>query len=98
MSSLIRVCAAALRDLRNCCSFETRLSHSILSRWNRSCCLRKICQRADHAFPSVEALRRLALATEIFGRIKLRLDRRHDPLGDLVLHREDIWKLAVIAF
>jgi hypothetical protein len=49
MSSLIRVCAAALRDLRNCCPFETRLSHSILSRANRSCCSSSVSRAARYS-------------------------------------------------
>jgi len=33
----------------------------------------------------------------VLRRVELRLDRRHHPLGDLVLHREDVGKLALVA-
>ena len=51
-----------------------------------------------HQIPGIQALRRLALGAEIFRSIDLRLDRGDDSLGDLVLHREHIGKLAVVAF
>ena len=35
---------------------------------------------------------------EILRRVKLRLDRCHDGLGDLVLHREYVGQVAVVAF
>src|SRR6516225_12033946 len=53
-------------------------------------------QRADHAFPGIEALGRLTLAAEMLGRVELRFDRRDDTLGDLVLHRENVDKIAVV--
>ena len=55
-------------------------------------------QRAHHQVPRVHAVRGLALGAKIFGGVKLRLDRRDDGLGDLVLHREHIGELAVVAF
>ena len=38
-------------------------------------------QRAHHQIPGGHVVRRLAAGAEIFGRIKLRLDRRHQTLS-----------------
>ena len=54
-------------------------------------------QRPHHQIPRVEAFRRLALGAKIFRGIELRLDRRDDRLGDLVLHGEDVGETAVVA-
>ena len=54
-------------------------------------------QRAHHQIPGVEIVRRLALAAEILGGIELRLDRGDDGLRDLVLHREHVGQIAVVA-
>ena len=53
-------------------------------------------QRAHHQVPRVHAVRRLALRAEIFRGVKLRLDRGHDRLGDLVLHGEHVGETAVV--
>ena len=37
------------------------------------------------------------MAANLLGRIQLRLDRRDHPLGDLVLHRENVGEVAVVA-
>src|SRR5215471_5317305 len=42
------------------------------------------CQRPDYTLPGIEALRRLALAAEMLGRIELRLDRPDHPFGNLI--------------
>src|SRR5215472_9860854 len=63
-----------------------------------ACNLAERRQSADYALPCIEALGRLTLAADILGRVKLGLDRRHDPLGNLVLHREDVAEVAVVAF
>ena len=54
-------------------------------------------QRAHHQIPGVHAVRRLALRAEAFRRVELRLDRRHDVFGDLVLHGEHVGDLAIVA-
>src|SRR5205085_4596303 len=53
-------------------------------------------QRANHALPGVETLGWLALAANLLGRIKLRLDRRDHALGDLVLYREDVREIPIV--
>ena len=53
-------------------------------------------QRAHHQVPGVKVLRRFAAAAKIFRRVKLRLNRGNDGLGDLVLYREHIGQLAVV--
>ncbi len=54
-------------------------------------------QRAHHQVPGIQAVRRLAPGAEILRRIELRLDRGDDGLGDLVLDREHVGELAVVA-
>ena len=55
-------------------------------------------QCAHHEVPGIQASRRLLLGAKTLGGIELRLDRGDDRLGDLVLHREDVGKLAVVSF
>ena len=55
-------------------------------------------QRPHHQVPGVELLGRLAQGAEILRGIDLRLDRRDDRLGDLVLHREHVGNVAIVAF
>ena len=55
-------------------------------------------QRPHHQVPGVEVLGRLASGAKILRRIELRLDRRDDGLGDLVLHGEHVGEVAVVAF
>ncbi len=54
-------------------------------------------QRAHHQVPCIHAVRRFALGAKIFRRIELRLDRGDDRLGDFILHREYVGKIAVVA-
>ena len=54
-------------------------------------------QRPHHQIPGVHAVRRLALGAKILRGIELRLDRGDDGLGDLVLHREHVGEVAVVA-
>ena len=54
-------------------------------------------QRPHHQIPGVHAVRRLAPGAKIFRGIELRLDRGDDRLGDLVLHREHVGEIAVVA-
>jgi hypothetical protein len=55
-------------------------------------------QGPHHQVPCIQALRRLAPGAKIFRGIDLRLDRRDDGLRDLVLDREHIGKITVVAF
>jgi hypothetical protein len=54
-------------------------------------------QRPHHQIPGVQAIGRFAPGAKIFRSIDLRLDRRDDGLGDLILHREHIGEIAVVA-
>src|SRR3954447_23373759 len=54
-------------------------------------------QRPHQEIPGIQARRRLAMRAKILRRVNLRLDRGDDALGDLVLHREDVDELAVVA-
>ena len=54
-------------------------------------------QRPHHQIPRVHAVRRLAPGTKILRGIELRFDRRDDGFGDLVLHREHVGEIAVVA-
>ena len=54
-------------------------------------------QRPHHQVPGVHAVRRLAPGAEILRGVELRLDRGDDRLGDLVLHREHVGEVAVVA-
>jgi hypothetical protein len=62
------------------------------------CRLGRQHQRADVAFPGIEVVGWLALDADVLVRLKLRLDRRHNALGDLVLDGEDVGNLAVVTF
>ena len=54
-------------------------------------------QRLHHQVPGVDALRRLAPHPRRLGEQDLRADRTDHPVGDLVLQREDVGELAVVA-
>jgi hypothetical protein len=54
-------------------------------------------QRPHHQIPGVEAAGRLAPGPKIFRGVELRFDRGDDGFGDLVLNREDVSKVAVVA-
>ena len=54
-------------------------------------------QRAHHEIPRIHVVGRLAPGAEILGGVELRLDRGDDGLGDLVLHREHVGEIAVVA-
>src|SRR5438105_587443 len=53
-------------------------------------------QRPHDQIPGIEALGRLALSAKILRRVELRFNRGNDGLGDLVLNREHIGKVAVV--
>src|SRR5215471_8425222 len=57
----------------------------------------EVRQRAHDQAPSVEALGSLALGVEVLRGIHLRLDRRHDGLGNLVLYGKYVGETAVVA-
>src|SRR5262249_43330560 len=57
----------------------------------------EVRQRAHDQTPSVEVLGRLALGVEVLRGIHLRLDCRHDGLGDLVLYGKYVGQAAVVA-
>ena len=73
--------------------FQQRLRHQIV-RPRHPPVMR---QRAHQQIPGVHIVRRLALAAEILGGIELRLDRGDHGLRDLVLHREHVGEIAVVA-
>jgi len=50
------------------------------------------------AVPGVQILRRFALRALTLDRTEFRLDSRCDGAGDLVLHREDVREVPVVAF
>jgi hypothetical protein len=55
-------------------------------------------ERPDHQPPGVDAVGLRVRGPEAFLRVKVRLDGGDDPLGDVVLDREDVAQLAVVAF
>ena len=55
-------------------------------------------QRAHHQIPGVHAIGCLALRVKIFRRVKLRFDRGNNRLSDLVLNREYVGNIAIVAF
>src|SRR5437016_9572404 len=52
---------------------------------------------ADHAFPCVEAFWWLAPTADVLCRIKLWLNRGDYTFGNLVLDREDVVQIAIVA-
>ncbi len=62
-----------------------------------SCYSPVVRQRSHYEIPCVQAVGRLTLGAKIFRGIELRLDCGDDGLGNLVLHREDVGQVAVVA-
>src|ERR1700679_999727 len=56
-----------------------------------------MCECAHHQIPGVQGVWRLAPRTKIFRGIDLRFNRGDNGLGDLILHREDVSQIAVVA-
>ena len=54
-------------------------------------------QRPHHQVPGIHAVGRLAPGAKTFRGVKLRLDGGDDCFGDLVLHREHVGEVAVVA-
>ena len=52
---------------------------------SRTCTLSDAREGTNHAFPGVQAARRLTLAADMLSRVKLGLNRRDDALGNLIL-------------
>jgi hypothetical protein len=76
------------------CLLEQRLGRDIILAGHPPI----VRQGAHHQIPSVQAVGRLAFGAKIFRRIDLRLDRADNGLADLVLHREHVGEVAVVAF
>src|SRR5271165_5693728 len=65
---------------------------------NSACATRLSSRVTRHQIPGIHAVRWFALRAEIFRSVELRLDRGHDRLGDLVLHRKHVGETTFIAF
>ena len=83
-----------LEQIANRCSIARRkkLRAFVFRRFD----IRKMPHSAVIAFPSVEAVGRLARGTFALAALERRLDCLGNLRGDLVLHRKDIGKVPVV--